>query len=149
MTKLFTKKRRLVVTGAALALAIGAGSVAYAYFTTTGSGSASATGGSNTTLTITQTNTITGLTPGGPSLPVTYTISNPAANGDQSLGLVSATIASVTPVGANTCAASNFAVTAAGSAVGGAVLRRGARRRITWTASRRECRASATIVGRN
>lgn len=119
MKKLSTvSKTRLGVAAAALLLLVGIAGVAYAYFTTTASGSGSATVGSNTTLTITQTGSITNLVPGGPSLPVTYTISNPSANGNQSLGAVSATITSVTPTTGNTCATSNFTTSAAATAVG-------------------------------
>jgi hypothetical protein len=117
--KLFTtRKRRLVVAGAALALAIGVASAAFAYFTTTGTGPGSATAGSSTVLTIVQTNAITGLTPGGPAQPVAFTINNPSPNGDQTLGVVSATVTSVTPTGANVCTTANFTTTAAGAVVG-------------------------------
>ncbi len=118
MFRRFTRSKARIVVSLGVLAAIGIAGVAIAYFTTTGSGTGTATVGSSTALTITQTGSVTGLTPGGPSQPVAYTIANPSANGNQSLGVVSATVSSVTPVGANTCATSNFTTSPASAAVG-------------------------------
>lgn len=109
--------RKQIVFLAALAIAAATAVGGYAYFTTPGSGSGTATVGTSTALTITQTGTITGLLPGSAAVPITYTITNSAGNGAQNLGIVSATIGSVTG-GSGTCDASNFTVAAASSPVG-------------------------------
>ena len=118
MFRRFTKSRGRVIVSLGVLAAMAIAGAAIGYFTTTGSGTGTATVGSSTTLTIVQTGSISGLTPDGPAQPVTYTIANPSANGDQNLGVVSATVSSVTTVGSNTCAASNFSTSSAGSAVG-------------------------------
>jgi hypothetical protein len=114
-----SKKRRYAALGIVAALALAGAAIAY--FTSTGSGTATATVGSSTPLTVLQAGSITGLTPNGPIDPVQYTIANPVGKGNQNLGLVSASISSVTKaVGApaGTCTASDFQITAAANPVG-------------------------------
>ena len=112
--------KKVAAIGLAAGLALGAAGAAFAYFTTTASGPGSATVGTNTALDIVQTGSISGLTPGGPTVPVTYTIDNPTGNGAQNLGVVTFTITGFsgntnTP---NTCTAADFTITPGGSVVG-------------------------------
>ena len=118
MNRFFAGKKRMALVGA-LAVAAAAAVAAYAYFTTTGSGTGSASVGTSTALTIAQTNTITGLTPAGPSAAVQYSITNAAANGDQNLGKVTVSNIAVDSTHQTAgCQASWFSATAPASAVG-------------------------------
>ena len=117
--KLKLKKRTLVLLGV-MVVAIAASIGAYAYFTSTGSGTGSAAVGTSANLTIVQTNTISALTPNGPTVPIAYTISNPAVNGAQNLGVVSYTITGFsgnnnTP---SACTSADFNIVAGANPVG-------------------------------
>lgn len=115
----FSRKKRIVFLAALVIAAISA-VAAYAGFTSKGSGTGTARVGTSTPLTITQTNTITGLLPGGTAQPIEYSIQNRLGNGAQNLGLVTASISSVSG-GSNTpnaCSAADFAITAATDQVG-------------------------------
>lgn len=112
------RKKKLSLLSA-LAVAAATAVAAYAYFTTTGSGTGSASVTTNTALTITQTNSITGLTPAGPSAAVTFSITNAAANGDQNLGKVTISNIAVDSTHQTAgCQASWFSAIAPASAVG-------------------------------
>ena len=109
--------KRTVAVAAALTLALGGG-VAYAYWTTSGSGDGDAVTGTDTGVTVTQDTTVTGLYPGGPAVPLDFTITNPGPSAQ----FVTNVVLSV--VGVPGCAAGNFAVaqptiTPANLAVGG------------------------------
>lgn len=96
--------KRAVALGAALTLALGGG-VAYAYWSTSGSGTGSASTGTNVPVTVTQNTVVTGLYPGGPAVPVDFTVNNPASFA-QSVNAVAVTVTGVAG-----CAATNFTVT--------------------------------------
>lgn len=115
----FLMRKQAVFLAALVVAAVGA-VAAYAGFSSQGSGAGTATVGTSTPLTIAQTNAITGLLPGSTAEPVEYSIVNASGNGAQNLGLVTASITSVSG-GSNTpsvCTASNFQVTAATVPVG-------------------------------
>ena len=111
------RSRRGIAAAVVVALAVTAGAIAY--WTTTGSGTGSATTGTNQAVTISQVGTVSGLYPGGPNQDVNFKITNPAA-GNQYVSTVTATISSVvkaTGAPAGTCAAADYTVTQAGTAV--------------------------------
>lgn len=117
MFRRFTKSRKRTIASLTVVAVLGIAGAAIAYFTTTGSGTGTAGVGTSAALTITQTGAVSNLSPGAAAQPVAYTITN-SSSGGQNLGIVSATVASVTPVGSNTCATSNFTTTPATTAVG-------------------------------
>jgi hypothetical protein len=112
------KTRGRKITALSFVAALALAGAAIAYFTTNGSGTGTAPVGSSTSLTITHTGSISNLVPAAAAQPVTFTINNPSGKGNQNLGKVSATVASVTPTNGNTCTAANFTTTTASSAVG-------------------------------
>ena len=76
--KLFSSKKRIGAIGAIAALTLVGGGVAYGYWTTTGTGTgtAAAAGGN---IVITVTGTTSGTLAPGLSVPVSFTVNNPAA----------------------------------------------------------------------
>lgn len=119
MSFLRTRRSKIITAGGTLAGLV-AVVAAVAYFTTNGSGTGSASVGSSTAVTVTQTGgAITGLVPGVAAKPVTYSIDNPAGNGNQNLGKVTVSNITVDAGHSAACdAATNFQATAPSSAVG-------------------------------
>jgi len=95
--------KRTVAVAAVLTVALGGG-VAFAYWTTTGSGDGTAATATDTGVTVTQDTVVTGLFPGGPAVPLDFTIDNPGPSAQ----FVTNVVLSV--VGVPGCAANNFAV---------------------------------------
>jgi len=89
MAKYVTKKRVIMV--AVAALAIGLGTSAFAYFSSSGSGSGQATVGSSTNVTLASPS-VGPLYPGGASVPVDVTITNPGS-GSERVAHVSGSVA--------------------------------------------------------
>jgi hypothetical protein len=88
--KVLKKKRVLVVLSVAMLAVAGA---AFAYFTSSGTGTGSATVGSSSTIAL-SSDAITGLYPGGASVPVTVHVHNPGG-GTEYVGTISGTVASL------------------------------------------------------
>ena len=111
-------KRKVAATIAITAILIGGGgAAAIAYWDAGGTGTGSATTGTNAAITAIQTSTITNLVPGGAA----QTLSGNFNNGNTTptwVTSVTVSIASVTPVGANVCDATNYTLANATMAVG-------------------------------
>ncbi len=109
-----------VVAAGALALGLGGGA-AYAYFTSHGSGTGHATSGSAQAITVTAATSPgadSSLYPGGSGTAVHFTVNNPNPYAVSFTGWSSATLSSVTPVGANTCTTADFQIAATSGAFG-------------------------------
>lgn len=114
--------KKVAAIGLAAGLVLGAGGAAFAYFTTSATGTGSASTGNAVALTgdIVQNGTTSGLTPGGPSETISYTVTN-SANFNQYVGQVNVSITGVTSglltgndVNGNpyeTCATSMYSIT--------------------------------------
>lgn len=102
------------VAGAAAALAAGlGGGGAYAYFTSHGSGTGHTATGSAQGTTVTAVASPTAdanLYPGGLSVAVNFTVNNPNPYAVSFTGWSGASIATVTPVGSNTCLPGDFQI---------------------------------------
>jgi hypothetical protein len=108
-----SKKKKYVVAGTAVAV-IATGGIAFAYWTSAGTGTGTATTGDSTAFTVTVNDSPTGLTPGGPTSTVSFTVANPST-GHQN---VSGAVASVTGTSNAGCDATDFAITATTVATG-------------------------------
>jgi hypothetical protein len=94
MSKVTGRKKRVIITTAAM-LAIGGGA-AFAYWSASGTGTGAASAGTNVNFTV-ASSTATGgaLTPGGPTQAVAFTVTNPGT-GVQILNNVNVTVANPT-----------------------------------------------------
>jgi hypothetical protein len=110
----FNKKFIVAVVGA-LVLTAGAG-VAYAYWTGSGTGTGTAGSGVSAAITVVQTSTVEDMGPGVPAQPLSGNFDN-ATTGPVYVNDVTASIASVTPVGAGVCTADDYVLTGAVMAV--------------------------------
>lgn len=110
MSKVAGRKKRIIITTAAM-LAIGGGA-AFAYWSAIGTDDNAATAGSTAGFTVVSATPSSGtLTPGGPVLEYTYTVTNPGT-GVQNLTEVKATVAGTdgTPWTVTGCSATDFTV---------------------------------------
>jgi hypothetical protein len=111
------RPRVIALGGAVLAVIVGlGGGGAYAYFSSHGSGTGHATTGSAQVITVsavTSPAADTTLFPGGTGSAVHFTVNNPNAYAVAFTGWSGATLASVTPLGGNTCTTSDFQIAAA------------------------------------
>ena len=110
MSKVAGRKKRIIITTAAM-LALGGGA-AFAYWTATGTGDTTTTAGTSSNFTITSTTAGGALSPGGPTQTFTFTVTNPGT-GVQKLNAVTAAVAGAngaawTAVGG--CSAADFTV---------------------------------------
>lgn len=90
MSKVAGRKKRIIITTAAL-VAIGGGA-AFAYWTAAGVGDTSTTAGTSTNFTITSTVAGAALSPNGPTQTFTFTVTNPGS-GVQKLTNITAAVA--------------------------------------------------------
>ena len=109
-------KRNLAIAGVTVLLLGGAGA-AYAFWTAGGSGTGTATTGSNVEITANQTSPITNLHPGGTAQTLSGNFTN-TNDGPTYVTSISVSVASVTPVGAGTCIASDYVIAGSPIAVG-------------------------------
>jgi hypothetical protein len=103
----------VAATTAALAFGLSGGG-AYAYFTSHGTGTGHATSGSALAITVTAQASPAAdptLLPGGTGSAVHFNVSNPNPYAVSFTGWSAATLASVTPLGANTCTTGDFTIT--------------------------------------
>jgi hypothetical protein len=110
MSKVTGRKKRIIITTAAM-LAVGGGA-AFAYWTATGTGNTTATAGTSSNFTITSTVPALPLYPGSPAQTLTFTVTNPGT-GVQKLSAVDATVATTTGAAWTTvpgCSADDFTV---------------------------------------
>ncbi len=112
-----TKKSKAVVAGVSMLGLVGTGT-AYAYWSTSGSGTGSAsTSAGVSNLEIKQTSTISNMYPGDGAQSIAGTVKNLAAQSAY-VTAVTASIASVTPVGTGTCDATDYTLASPVMAVG-------------------------------
>ncbi|MBP1135140.1 hypothetical protein JOE31_001372 [Arthrobacter sp. PvP023] len=90
MSKVAGRKKRIIITTAAM-LAIGGGA-AFAYWSATGTGDTTTGAGSTENFTITSSIEGEPLSPGGPTQKVTFVVTNPGS-GVQKLSAVAVTVA--------------------------------------------------------
>lgn len=110
MSKVTGRKKRIIITTAAM-LAVGGGA-AFAYWTAFGAGNGTASAGTSTDFTITSTVAGGALSPGGPTQTFTFVVTNPGT-GVQKLSAVAATVATTTGAAWTTvsgCSADDFTV---------------------------------------
>jgi hypothetical protein len=110
MSKVTGRKKRIIITTAAI-LAVGGGA-AFAYWTATGTGNTTATAGTSANFTITSTVAGGALSPNGPPQTVTFTVTNPGT-GVQKLSTVTAAVADTTGAAwtaVTGCSAADFTV---------------------------------------
>jgi hypothetical protein len=115
----FSRKQKIVAATAAM-LVVGGGT-AFAYWTTGGSGTGTATTGTSSNIVVNQVSTITGLAPGVAAQTLSGNFTNTTNGGPVYITSVTVSIASVTPVGAGTCDASDYTLTGAIMPVGAEV----------------------------
>jgi hypothetical protein len=112
MSKVTGRKKRIIITTAAM-LAVGGGA-AFAYWSATGAGTGAATAGHDVNFTVTSQAAAGGpLSPGGPSQTVSFTVANPGT-GVQKLNTVAVTVATSTGTAwtaVTGCSAADFTVT--------------------------------------
>jgi hypothetical protein len=101
-------KKRLGVVASMLAVLLLGGGVAFAYWTTTGGGTGNASVGTDVHVTVAQT-AVSGLVPGGPAVPLDFTVTNPGTGPETISGVNVVVAVSAHPNGA--CSASDFVVT--------------------------------------
>ena len=102
-----TKKSKAVVAGVSMLGLVGTGT-AYAYWSTSGSGTGTATtSAGSASLDVKQTSTISNMYPGDAAQTISGSVKNTAANSAY-VTAVTASIASVTPLGAGTCDATDY-----------------------------------------
>jgi len=102
------KLNKKIAAIAAGAIVVSTGGGAYAYWSTSGSGAGSAsTSAGAASLVLVQTSTISNMYPGDVAQTISGTVTNTAANSAYVVS-VTASIASVTPVVAGTCDASDY-----------------------------------------
>lgn len=106
----FSRKITVAVVGAVILVA-GAG-VAFAYWTAGGSGSGTASTGASADIAVVQTSVVTDMAPGIPAQTLSGNFDN-ANEGPVYATSVTASIGSVTPVGAGTCTAADYVLTGA------------------------------------
>lgn len=106
----FSRKMTVAVVGAVILVA-GAG-VAFAYWTAGGSGSGTASTGASAEITVVQTSAVTAMAPGVDPQALSGNFNN-ANEGPVYVTSVTASIGSVTPVGAGTCTADDYVLTGA------------------------------------
>jgi hypothetical protein len=92
--------KKVIAIGLAAGLTLGIAGAAFAYFSDTGSGTGSGATGSPSTFTIAQDSSTpaTGLTPGGPTDQIAYTVTNPNT-GFQKVGAVTVAVAANSATG--------------------------------------------------
>lgn len=110
MSKVAGRKKRIIITTAAM-VAIGGGA-AFAYWTATGTGNATTAAGTSSNFTITSSVAGDPLSPNGPTQTATFTVTNPGT-GVQKLSDVEVTVAGTTGAAWTAvagCSADDFAV---------------------------------------
>jgi len=101
-------KRNLSIAAITVVL-IGAGGAAFAFWTAGGTGTGSAATGDNDDLVVNQLSVVSDMGPGVDPQALSGDFDN-ANDGPTYVATVTASIASVTPVGGNVCAASNYTI---------------------------------------
>ncbi len=104
-----TKRRALVLLGVIAAVVVAGAAIAYWTAGGTGDGTA-ATANPTTQLKVNQTGTLTAMFPGDTPQTLSGDFDNTTGNSVR-VDTVTASIASVTPVGAGTCTASDYSLT--------------------------------------
>ena len=109
MSKVAGRKKRIIITTAAM-LAVGGGA-AFAYWSATGTGDGTATAGTSSNFTITSTVAGGALSPNGPIQTFTFTVTNPGS-GVQKVTTVTAAVADTSGAAwdTGTCSAADFTV---------------------------------------
>lgn len=105
--------RKYVAAAAVVVASVVLGATAYGFWTTSGTGTGSAVTATSTAVTVAQLGATTGLYPGGPAVPVNFTINNPGPSA-QYISTVAVTMTGVT--GANVgvlgpCTVGDFVLT--------------------------------------
>jgi hypothetical protein len=104
----FTKKKKIAIGATALVL-IGGGT-AFAYWTGGGTGTGSAGTGTSAGVVVVQTSTVVAMGPGVAAQGLSGDFNN-TSDGPVYVGTVTASISSVTPVGAGLCDATDYTLT--------------------------------------
>jgi hypothetical protein len=126
------KKRKILPVAIALVAVIAVSGVAYAYWTAGGTGGGSATAANGVTVTVNQTTVLNPMYPGLAAQTISGNFTN-TTGASVLVPSVTASIASVTPLGAGPCTPGDFTLANATATVGVQVPVGSPELTVTWT----------------